>query len=48
MRQFCKYGSVRGVPGNRHFYRDQTEITTTRTIFLLYTKWLFSKLVKIP
>ena len=23
MRQFLTYGSVRGVPGNRHPYRDE-------------------------
>jgi hypothetical protein len=24
MQQFCTYGSVRGVPGNRHPYRDES------------------------
>ena len=23
MQQFCLYGSVRGVPGNQHPYRDK-------------------------
>jgi hypothetical protein len=25
MREFCTYGSVRGVPGNQHPYRDNEE-----------------------
>ena len=24
MQQFCLYGSVRGVPGNQHPYRDKS------------------------
>ena len=31
MRQFLTYGSVRGVPGNRHPYRDEPHFSASYT-----------------
>jgi len=38
MRQFLTYGSVRGVPGNRHPYRDLLPSRTNTSILMPDTK----------